>query len=160
MVIDATPWMLHNLRNRISLVDIPVKHGLDEVDRWFAHDPRDAELEVHDLINTVEGVFFVYQSVQQYAESPNILLFTAVGFALQNFGRRIVYDVQSLLVDSFQLERVSNFTNCPHEDIKRAILDVSCATKINELDIIFAIQNDIFIFDIPMYHQGLRMQMM
>ena len=64
MVIDATPWMLHNLRNRISLVDIPVKHGFDEVDGWFAHDPRDTELEVHDLINTVEGVFFVYQSVQ------------------------------------------------------------------------------------------------
>ena len=56
--------MLHNLRNRISLVDIPVKHGFDEVDGWFAHDPRDTELEVHDLINTVEGVFFVYQSVQ------------------------------------------------------------------------------------------------
>ncbi len=37
---------------------------------------------VEDLVDAIEGVLFVYECVEQDAQSPYILFFAAVGFTL------------------------------------------------------------------------------
>lgn len=46
---------------------------------------------VEDLVDAVEGVFFVDEGIEQDSESPYILLFAAVGFALEDFGGCVIY---------------------------------------------------------------------
>lgn len=82
--------MLHNLRDRVSLVDVPIEHGFDQIDGCVTHNPRDAELVVHDFVDAVKRVFFVDESVQQNTERPHILFSAPVGFTLQHLGRCIV----------------------------------------------------------------------
>jgi len=36
---------------------------------------------IHDLVNGIEGVFFVYDGVKEDAKGPDVLFFTAVGFS-------------------------------------------------------------------------------
>jgi hypothetical protein len=45
---------------------------------------------VHDFVNGIEGVFFVDDGVEEDAKGPDVLFFTAVGFAGQDFGSGIV----------------------------------------------------------------------
>jgi hypothetical protein len=40
---------------------------------------------VHDLVDAVEGVFLVYDCVEQDAEGPDVLLFAAVGGPGEDF---------------------------------------------------------------------------
>lgn len=47
---------------------------------------------VHDLVDGVEGVLFVNDGVEQDAESPDILLFTAIGFASKNFRSSVIWN--------------------------------------------------------------------
>lgn len=89
--------MLHNLRNRVPLVDVPIEHGFDQIDGRVTHNPRNAELVVHDFVDAVKGVFFVYESVQQDTERPHILFSATVGFTLQHLGRCIVYSVRLVI---------------------------------------------------------------
>jgi hypothetical protein len=59
---------------------ISIEHCADQVNAVFAHDVGNAQIPIHDLVNAVEGVFFVDDRVQEDAESPDVLLFAAVGF--------------------------------------------------------------------------------
>ena len=82
--------MFHDLGNRQPLIDISIQHGLDQLNARLAHDPRYPQLMVHDLVDAVEGVFFVDEGVEEDAEGPDVLLFAAVGFALEDFGGGVV----------------------------------------------------------------------
>lgn len=90
----AAPRMLHYLRDRVPLVDVPVEHSFDQIDGCVTHNPGNTELVVHDFVDAVEGVFFVYKSVQQDTERPHILFSATVGFTLQHLGRCVVYSVR------------------------------------------------------------------
>lgn len=59
----SQPRMLQHLLNRHPLCDIPIQHLADEIDARLAHHIRHAQIAVHDLIDAVEGVFFVYDGV-------------------------------------------------------------------------------------------------
>ena len=48
---------------------------------------------IHDLVDRVERVFLVDDGIQQDAQSPDILLFAAVGTACKDFGGSVVYAV-------------------------------------------------------------------
>lgn len=82
--------MLDHLRNGQAPIDVAIQHGLDEINTGLAHDPRDAEFVIHDLIDAIERVFLVHQRIEQDPQSPDVLLFATVGFPLQDFGRRVV----------------------------------------------------------------------
>lgn len=82
--------MLDHLRNRQAPIDVAVQHRLDKIDTRLAHDPRDAEFVIHDLIDAIERVFLIHQCIEQDAQSPDVLLLAAVGFSLQDFGRRVI----------------------------------------------------------------------
>lgn len=56
----------------------------------LAHDPWDPKFTVHNLIDAVEGVFLVYDSVEKDPKRPDVLLFASVGPALKDFGRSVV----------------------------------------------------------------------
>ena len=51
-------------------------------------------------------------------------------------------------------------TNGPDKNIERPILDVCRTPKIDQLDLILAIKNNVLVLDIPMHHQSLGVQMM
>ena len=90
--------MPHNLRDTQSAIDIPIQHALDQIDAVLAHDPRDPELMVHDLVDAVKGVFLVDEGIEQDAEGPDVLFFAAVGAALEDFGGGVVCWEQGGLV--------------------------------------------------------------
>lgn len=84
------PAMFQNLCNCDPLIDVSVQHASDKVDTGFAHDIWYAQVVVHDLVDAVEGVLLVDDRVKQNAESPDILLFAAVGLAGEDFRGSIV----------------------------------------------------------------------
>ena len=86
----GTPRMLHDLSDSIPLVHLAIEHRLDEIDRGFAHDPRNAQLVVHNLIDAVEWILFVDKGVKQDAKGPDILLLASIRFTLQNFGCGVI----------------------------------------------------------------------
>ena len=55
------------LLDRQALRDVSVQHGADEVDAAGAHDPWHPQLVVQNLVDAIEGVFFVDDSVEQNA---------------------------------------------------------------------------------------------
>ena len=55
--------MLQHLTNCDSLLDIAIQHQPDQVDALLAHDPRNTQIMVHDLVNRVEWVLFVDDGV-------------------------------------------------------------------------------------------------
>lgn len=73
--------MLKHLLDRDARFDIANEHGADQVDAVFAHDVRDAEVAVHDLVNAIEWILFVNDGVQEDTQGPDILLFATVGLA-------------------------------------------------------------------------------
>lgn len=87
-----TPRVLPDLRDREPLLHVARQHGLDQVDAALAHDPRDAQFVVQDLVDAVEGVFLVHERVQEDAERPHVLLLAAVRLALEDLGRSVIYD--------------------------------------------------------------------
>jgi len=46
---------------------------------------------IEDLVDIVEWVFLVDDGVQQDPEGPDVLLFPAVGFSLEDFGGGVIY---------------------------------------------------------------------
>lgn len=82
--------MLDHLRDGQALIDIAIQHALDEIDTRLAHDPRDAEFVIDNLVDVVKRVFLVHERVEQDAQGPDVLLFAAVGFALQDFGGCVI----------------------------------------------------------------------
>lgn len=77
-VSSYTPRMLQHLADRNPLLDITVQHQSDQVNALLAHDPRNAQVVVHNLVNGVERIFLVDDGVQQDTEGPHILLFATV----------------------------------------------------------------------------------
>lgn len=57
------PGMVDDLLDVVSLAHLAVEHATDQVDALLAHDVRDAEVAVHDLVDAVEGVLLVYDGV-------------------------------------------------------------------------------------------------
>ena len=77
--------MLLHLTDRQSPLDIPIQHLANQLDAPLAHHPGNPELMVKDLVNIVEGVFFVDEGVEENTESPNILFLATIGFTLEDF---------------------------------------------------------------------------
>jgi hypothetical protein len=46
---------------------------------------------IHDLVDGVEGVFFVDDGVEEDAEGPDVLFFATVGAAGEDFGGCVVW---------------------------------------------------------------------
>ena len=82
--------MLEDLADGDALLHVAVQHEPDQVDALLAHDPGDAQVVVHDLVNGVEGVFLVDDGVEQDAERPDVLLLAAVRVAREDLGRGVV----------------------------------------------------------------------
>jgi len=87
--------MLPDLRYCEPLLHVAGKHRLDQVDAALAHDPRDAQFMVQDLINAVKRVFLVHESIQQDTERPDILLLATIRLALKDLGCSVVCDSTS-----------------------------------------------------------------
>ena len=77
--------MLHYLPDTQPSIHIPLQHASDQIDTTLTHDPRNAELMIHDFVDAVKGVFFIDESVKEDAEGPDVLFFAAVRFPLQYF---------------------------------------------------------------------------
>jgi hypothetical protein len=82
--------VIQHLANRNPLIDIPIQHQPNQIDALFAHDIRHAQVVIHNLIDTVEGVLFVDDSVEQDAKSPDVLLLAAVGLAGEDFRGSVI----------------------------------------------------------------------
>jgi hypothetical protein len=103
---------------------------------------------VHDLVDAIEGVFLVYDCVEQDTQGPDVLLFATVGGAGEDFGGGVIWG-RSSVSDSFvcagrgNAERVwgrdrvrkgeggKYLTNRAHKHIKRPTLNIRRAPKIN-----------------------------
>jgi hypothetical protein len=81
IVFKLTPLVLQDLSNRNSLINIAVQHQSHQIDACIAHDIWNSEIVIHDLVDGVEGVFFVDDCVEEYAKSPDILFLASVGLA-------------------------------------------------------------------------------
>lgn len=46
---------------------------------------------IEDLVDAVEGVFFVDEGVEEDAEGPDVLFFAAVGVSCKDFGGGVIY---------------------------------------------------------------------
>ena len=125
----STPPMLLHLCDCESLIDISIQHCFDEVDGWLRHDPRYAQFVIQDLIDAVEWVFFVDEGVEQDAESPDILLFAAVGFALQDFGRCVIYHCGQLDARERNVERGNHVPIVPTKTSKGPFLMYAALPK-------------------------------
>ncbi len=87
----TAPSMILNSANVQSFLNITIQHRLYQLDRRLGHDPGDAEFVVEDLVDAVEGVFFVDEGVEEDSEGPDVLFFAAVGFPLEDFGGGVVW---------------------------------------------------------------------
>jgi len=70
---------------------IAVEHLSNQIDAFITHGPGNAQVAIHDFVDIVEWVLLVDDGIEQDAESPDILLFPAVGPASQDFGGGIIY---------------------------------------------------------------------
>ena len=84
------PRVLENLADRDALLHVAVQHEPHKIDALLAHDPGDAEVVVHDLVDGVEGVFLVDDGVDQNAESPDVLLLPTIRVARKDLRRSVV----------------------------------------------------------------------
>lgn len=82
--------MLQYLADSNSLLNVAVQHQPYKINALLRHNPRHPKIMVHDLVDTVEGVFFVDDSVEQDAEGPDILFFATVGTASEDFGGCVI----------------------------------------------------------------------
>lgn len=95
-IATSTPRMLQHLANRDPLLDITIEHQPHQIDALLAHNPRHAQIVVHDLVNAIERILLVDDGVQQNAERPYILLFATIGAACEDFGGGVVWRVLAL----------------------------------------------------------------
>ena len=70
--------MLTHLLDHQALLNVSIQHSPNEVDASRAHYPRYSQLAVKDLVHAVEWILFVYDSVEQDAERPHVLLLSAI----------------------------------------------------------------------------------
>lgn len=74
--------MIQDLCDGVTLIHFAVEHRLDQIDRRLAHDPRNAQLVVHDLVDAVEGILLVDERVEKDPKGPHVLLPATIRFAL------------------------------------------------------------------------------
>lgn len=85
------PRMLHDFRDGQAVVDISVQHSSDQVDAVFREwDKRNAKGVIQDLVDIVKRILLVDNRVKKDSKSPDVLLFAAIGFALQDFGCSVI----------------------------------------------------------------------
>lgn len=84
------PWMREHLVDVVPLGHVPIKHAANKVDAFFAHDERDAQIAIHNLVDTVKGVLLVDDGVEEDTQGPYVLLSTTIRFASQDLGRSII----------------------------------------------------------------------
>lgn len=83
--------MLQNLPNSNPLIDIPIQHHPDQINGCLAHNIRNSKIVVHDLVDAIKGVLFVHDGVQQDTQCPDVLFFSAVGLAGEDFGGGVIW---------------------------------------------------------------------
>lgn len=77
------PRMFKNFGNGQPVVDVAVQHLANQVDAGFGEgEERDAERVVENLVDIIKWVLLVDDGVEKDAERPDVLFFTAIGFAL------------------------------------------------------------------------------
>lgn len=75
--------MFKHFSNSESVVNVAIEHRADEVDAIFRERKEgNAEGVVKDLIDVVERVLFVDNSIKENAESPDILFLASIRPAL------------------------------------------------------------------------------
>lgn len=84
------PRVLDDLLDAVPRLDVAVKHTPDEIDAVLTHGKGDSQIAVHDFVNAVEWVLLIDNGIQQDTESPDVLLFTAIGFSSQDFWRSVI----------------------------------------------------------------------
>jgi hypothetical protein len=83
--------MLNNLCNRQSLIHIPIQHFLDQINAVFRERHKGyPQRVIQDLVDVVEGIFFINDGVKEDSKSPDVLFLTAIRFALEDFRRSII----------------------------------------------------------------------
>ena len=55
--------MPHDLRNTQPTINISIQHAPDQINALLAHNPGNAQVVIHDLVDAVEGVFLVDEGV-------------------------------------------------------------------------------------------------
>lgn len=90
VIPHLAPWVLQNLVDVVSLLDVAVQHATNEIDALVADCVRHTQVTIHDLVDTVERVFLVDDGVEQDAESPYVLLFAIIRFAGKDFRCSVV----------------------------------------------------------------------
>lgn len=89
------PWMVNNFRYCDSIVDVTVEHSADKIDAVLGEwEKGDSKGVIKNFVDVVEWILLVNDSIEQNAQSPHVLFFAAVGFALEDFGCRIIYTNQ------------------------------------------------------------------
>lgn len=99
LILHQTPRMLRNSLDPNPPLHIPIKHLADQINALLAHNVRNPQIMVHDLVDTIERVLLVDDRVEQDAESPDVLFFAAVGEAAEDFGGGVIY--RAVLVGCF-----------------------------------------------------------
>lgn len=77
--LPFTPPMLQYFTDSYPLIDIPIEHQSDEIDTRIAHNIRNAQVMIHNLVDAVERVLLVDDCVEEDAQGPDVLLLAAVG---------------------------------------------------------------------------------
>jgi hypothetical protein len=77
--------VLQNLRDSDPPLHIAIKHQPDEIYALFAHDIRNAQIVIHNLVDAIEGILLVDNGIEQDTEGPDVLFLAAVGLSSQDF---------------------------------------------------------------------------
>lgn len=87
------PWVVNHFRYRNSIVDVAVEHFANKIDAVLGEWQKgDSKGVIENLVDVVEWILLVNDSIEQNAQSPHILFLSAVGFALEDFRCRVIYN--------------------------------------------------------------------
>jgi hypothetical protein len=140
----------------VSLLHVPIQHATNKVNTLWADCERHSKVSIHDLIDAVERILLVDDGVEQDAQCPDILFLPTIRFTSKNLGSRIICSSRQK-APPFHISALLLLTNGAHENVKRAALDVRSASEVDQLDVTLSVQNDVFVLNITMDHECLRM---
>lgn len=139
--------MVDDLVNIVSLGYVSIQHAPDEINTFIADGVRYPQITIHYLVDTVKWVLLVDDRIQQDSQCPDILLFATIGSARKDF-RGCIICVELLARNDMILKAPIRRTNCANKHVKRPIFYVCSTSEVDQLDITFAIENHVFVFDI------------
>jgi hypothetical protein len=88
----SQPWVRQNFHDGDPFIHISIQHLADQIDAPFGKwEERYSQRVIQNFVDVVEWVLLVDDRVEQNTESPHILLFSAIGFALKHLGRCVVW---------------------------------------------------------------------